>query len=419
MATDESKAAAPELSPLEERDAVKSIIENTVIAVGQTWYIVSFKWWQKWCDYSAYNEKAGATRAGESPSKSGEASEVLVSGLEAERPGPMDNNDILGDSPEELLKGIQEQYDYVALPASAYEKLFAWYGGGPAIARSVIGRGRLEQAFIEMYPLRFHVVKADREGKEPCLTERDRVDPTSGLCQSFLFSRGQTPEEALAEICTRMRSDKARSRLWSRPANSQQDWVLVGAEASNLADLCGGEGSLSLLLEIRLGETWPRDVVEEGSPVDPHWRLALKAGDLLDAQDKQEGKWYESNVVSVRGDVVRVHFKGWSDKWDEDINRKTEAARLEPLHTKVMGLCGSVCVVLPCIHFPRAAPPFIVQAWHAYLFCTTLVPAHPCCCLLPTLVAACWLSLHPPPPINHQVLFVESSFTVWFVLKYT
>ncbi len=72
-------------------------------------------------------------------------------------PGQIDNSDLVGESADELLKDMQEQYNYVAVPKAAWEKLYSWYGGGPVFRRSVIGQGRSEQAVIEMYPLRFEV----------------------------------------------------------------------------------------------------------------------------------------------------------------------------------------------------------------------------------------------------------------------
>jgi ubiquitin carboxyl-terminal hydrolase 4/11/15 len=62
------------------------------------------------------------------------------------------------------------------------------------------------------------------------------------------------------------------------------------------------------------------------------WRFTLEKGQLLDALDTDK-KWYESRVVDVDPVRVLVHYRGWTAKWDEWVNRTS--TRLAPLHTKV------------------------------------------------------------------------------------
>lgn len=53
---------------------------------------------------------------------------------------------------------------------------------------------------------------------------------------------------------------------------------------------------------------------------------------MLDALDTDK-KWYEARVVGAREEQVKVHYRGWSSRWDEWIDR--ESPRLMPLHSKV------------------------------------------------------------------------------------
>jgi hypothetical protein len=54
------------------------------------------------------------------------------------------------------------------------------------------------------------------------------------------------------------------------------------------------------------------------------WRRRLCVGDLVDCLDTA-GNWYISSVESTNFDrQVRVHFLGWSSKWDEILHRDSE-----------------------------------------------------------------------------------------------
>ena len=43
-----------------------------------------------------------------------------------------------------------------------------------------------------------------------------------------------------------------------------------------------------------------------------------KVGDWLDARDS-DGTWCVAQVVAIEGDSLRVHFQGYSSRYDEDI----------------------------------------------------------------------------------------------------
>ncbi|KAF4321053.1 hypothetical protein BBO99_00004458 [Phytophthora kernoviae] len=62
------------------------------------------------------------------------------------------------------------------------------------------------------------------------------------------------------------------------------------------------------------------------------WRNDLKMGQLVDALDT-DSKWYEARIVDLADARAKVHYRGWSAKWDEWLARTSP--RLMPLHTKV------------------------------------------------------------------------------------
>ncbi|OWZ24189.1 Ubiquitin-specific protease [Phytophthora megakarya] len=62
------------------------------------------------------------------------------------------------------------------------------------------------------------------------------------------------------------------------------------------------------------------------------WRYQLQVGQLIDARDT-DNVWYESRVVALSSTLVKLHYRGWTSKWDEWIERTS--TRIAPLHTNV------------------------------------------------------------------------------------
>jgi hypothetical protein len=74
------------------------------------------------------------------------------------------------------------------------------------------------------------------------------------------------------------------------------------------------------------------------------WQTRLMIGDVVDAVDKQ-GKWYESVLVEgVTEGHLRVHFKGWSSKWDDDIPLLDAPIRIQPLNSRTANWRGRLRV---------------------------------------------------------------------------
>ena len=75
--------------------------------------------------------------------------------------------------------------------------------------------------------------------------------------------------------------------------------------------------SLDLIVEVRPTPTspWPRSSLELGE--------RLRVGDFVDAQDSGR-KWYEAVVRDVHPNAVKVHYLGWSGKWDSWVPRRRQ-----------------------------------------------------------------------------------------------
>ena len=66
------------------------------------------------------------------------------------------------------------------------------------------------------------------------------------------------------------------------------------------------------------------------------WRDHIQVGDIIDAKDS-EGRWFDSRIVEVDKDrgpgEVKVHYNGWSGRWDTWVDRKDESIQPHLTHT--------------------------------------------------------------------------------------
>lgn len=120
-------ASAPTATPpaRSEQLARTSELLNQPLQVGQSWYIVSRSWYQRW---------AAACNSQDS-TDSGEAERTQV--------GPIDSSELAAEGQSSaapaLKPRLQDGHDYELLPEEAWTLLVSWYGAtGPVFKRSVI-----------------------------------------------------------------------------------------------------------------------------------------------------------------------------------------------------------------------------------------------------------------------------------------
>ncbi|CAH0374920.1 unnamed protein product [Pelagomonas calceolata] len=58
----------------------------------------------------------------------------------------------------------------------------------------------------------------------------------------------------------------------------------------------------------------------------------MAVGDVIDAKDS-EGRWFDSRIVAIEGDRVKVHYNGWSSRWDCSFDRNDESIQPHLTHT--------------------------------------------------------------------------------------
>ena len=163
---------------------------------------------------------------------------------------------------------------------------------------------------------------------------------------------GHVQEAVLKELG--YTGDRDGARMWVKLMNDEEDDE-GNAQPAETPDVGAGGGADS---EYRLFRTGPKldeeevgehlddcDVVmalvEVQNPngtfprdlLDGEWRSKLVVGDMVDAQDSDK-LWFESKIVVADDpDTVKVHFMGWSERWDDTMKRTS--TRLQPFHSQV------------------------------------------------------------------------------------
>lgn len=70
------------------------------------------------------------------------------------------------------------------------------------------------------------------------------------------------------------------------------------------------------------------------------WRQNLKVGDVVDARDSEKN-WFDAEITEAEQAKVKVHYRGWSPKWDAWVDRDAED-ELQPLFTMTENWRGTL-----------------------------------------------------------------------------
>lgn len=152
----ENGALGIPLAPEVEKRIVDELtnIAESNLKEGNLYYVISNRWFTSWQKYTGQDVDSYLF------DKHSPDSESLDFQKLVDRPGPIDNSDILvnGTATEgndlELRRTLQERFDYILVPQPVWEKLFDWYKGGPALPRNMISQGDFNVQFsVEVFPL--------------------------------------------------------------------------------------------------------------------------------------------------------------------------------------------------------------------------------------------------------------------------
>ncbi|MCD7451328.1 ubiquitin-specific protease [Datura stramonium] len=117
-----------ELTPEEEKLTIRdiSIAAEAQTKQGDTFYLITQRWWQEWLEYVNQNQTNAVN--------DGSASEHCLDGSSAlKRPSSIDNSDLIyeaasGDASAgiELHDTLVEGTDYILLPQEVWNQLYEW-----------------------------------------------------------------------------------------------------------------------------------------------------------------------------------------------------------------------------------------------------------------------------------------------------
>jgi len=160
------------LTPKEEKKNVKNLMKEAQMQLGDSWYVMSSKWWDQWAEYVGYDntDDIEDTSSTQQITTSSKPAQTLL------RPLKIDNGDILDHRSHftVLRKEIEEGRDYRLLPANVWNQLVELYGGGPAIERPVISTEKTVRMKILEYTMKKSLLDyiAREEEKQKLLKKR-------------------------------------------------------------------------------------------------------------------------------------------------------------------------------------------------------------------------------------------------------
>ena len=189
----------------DEREIIKELSDKKMIA-GDIYYVTSFKWISLWKDSVGFDDGEKKTQI-----------EV----------GPIDNAKLLDRKiKNKLRQNLMENHDYVLLSEGAWNVLWNWYGGGPALSRQVINLGDENKPFVELYPyhLKVYMIKSTV------------IQTPVRVLLDYSISKKDTLIEMKKDLCKRLTIDDLENvRIWNY-YNESKPTVLENHLASTLED---------------------------------------------------------------------------------------------------------------------------------------------------------------------------------------
>ncbi|XWS50184.1 hypothetical protein CRYUN_Cryun12cG0067200 [Craigia yunnanensis] len=191
-------------TPEEEKNIVTHLRDESErnLKEGNLYFVISSRWFQRWERYVGIDadENLIGNQSSDSRHLNGASSMV------AERPGLIDNSDIIRNGSDcdckeneiQLRRMLMEGQDYVLVPEGVWEKLHEWYKGGPALPRKMILQGVHHRKFdVEVYPL--------------CLKLIDSRDESQSV---IWLSRMASVTELFRRVCALRGIEQDKARIW-------------------------------------------------------------------------------------------------------------------------------------------------------------------------------------------------------------
>ncbi|XP_021300601.1 ubiquitin carboxyl-terminal hydrolase 9-like isoform X2 [Herrania umbratica] len=223
----ENGASCLPCTPEEEKKIVNDLRNESErnLKEGNLYFVISSRWFRMWERYVGIDADDNLIGNQSSDSRQWNGASSVV----AERPGPIDNSDIVQNGSDcdckeneiQLRRLLMEGQDYVLVPQGVWEKLHEWYKGGPALPRKMILQGVYHRKFdVEVYPL--------------CLKLIDSRDES----QSILWiSRKASVAVLFQKVCALRGIEQDKARIWDYFNKRKHGQLIVSnksVEESNL-----------------------------------------------------------------------------------------------------------------------------------------------------------------------------------------
>ncbi|XP_059662124.1 ubiquitin carboxyl-terminal hydrolase 9-like [Cornus florida] len=195
----ENGAVGLPCTPEEEKRIITELTNKAEsnMKEGNLYYIISNRWFTGWQRYTGHGIGSYSC------DNHSDDSQPMFQLEAADRPGPIDNTDIVlkgSDSEDEdpqLLRTLEEGRDYVLVPQEVWEKLFYWYTGGPTLVRKLISQGIQKTFIVEVYSL--------------CLKLIDSRDNSQSLIR---LSRKASLHDLYERVCALKRVESEKACIW-------------------------------------------------------------------------------------------------------------------------------------------------------------------------------------------------------------
>lgn len=244
--------------PAQQRDTIKPWLDGKqpTLKIADVYYVISTKWLKQWKAYVSFDEET-TTPAAADEGGGGDAAAEGAGEQPRKPPNSIDNSVLLkdpgfkskGNEPVIKTKAI-EGVDFILIPQKPWAYLYKWYGGGPELAREVIGDGKEGRALkVEVFPLALTFKNTNTEGQ---------INPFSAI--EVVVSKKATVGYLKSLVCRKMELDSAHTRVWNYVKNTGK---LIKEENVTLEEAKLVDGQ-SLLIEVRLDDgSWPRDGIKK------------------------------------------------------------------------------------------------------------------------------------------------------------
>lgn len=172
--------------------------------------------------------------------------------------------------------------DFKLVPEAVWKALSTWYGGSPALPRTVIpGSGGDLNPELELYPVFVRLLRHQTQAQRPQQTTtitsvmtglggmaistvnsftNHHQQPKRYLAYTSCFSKCHTMQQVYDFLCNKLRISREDIRLWKISFKDENQMVMLDDERSTV-EHAGIEDSQQILIEVRDKDlTWPEEM---------------------------------------------------------------------------------------------------------------------------------------------------------------